>query len=89
MDAAEHSPVRAGFSVPKKKFRSSVARHHIRRLMIESYRLNKAVLYQSIPEGQQLHLFIINNNTTNTDFATLQDIISKGINRLVEELKSA
>ena len=55
----KESPVLAGFSVPKKKFRSSVDRHRIRRLMVESWRLNKQLVYIAIPEKIQLHIFFI------------------------------
>jgi len=51
--------VQIGFSVPKKKFRSSVHRHRIRRLMVEAWRLHKHLVYPAVPAGQQLQLFLI------------------------------
>ena len=82
--ADELAPARAGFSVPKKKFRKSVHRHHIRRLMVESWRLNKSELYPAIPAGKQLHLFIIYTSTEAPDFFTLQLQMQKGIIKLAE-----
>ncbi len=35
-------------SVPKKLFKSAVKRNKIKRLIIESYRLNKSILYDAI-----------------------------------------
>jgi ribonuclease P protein component len=81
----EHaSPVLAGFSVPKKKFGSSVKRHRIRRLMAEAWRLNKQLLYTAIPPDQQLHLFFTFIDTTLPDYETVRKAVLKGIEKLVE-----
>lgn len=86
---AEQSPVRAGFSVPKKKFKKSVQRHRVRRLMVEAWRLGKHELYQFIPEDKQLHLFIIHTSAEETDFHTLQATMQQAIARLQKDLKLA
>ena len=83
---AEVSPVRVGFSVPKKKFRSSVHRNRVRRLMREVWRLNKQQLYLAIPEESQLHLFLIFTNAEMPVLDTLQQTITKGIAQLVQKL---
>jgi ribonuclease P protein component len=57
--SAKDSPVQVGFSVPKKKFRSSVDRHRVRRLMVESWRLSKSSFYPLLPDQMQLHIFFI------------------------------
>jgi ribonuclease P protein component len=80
------SPVMAGFSVPKKKFRSSVHRHRIRRLMVEAWRLNKHTLYAAIPEAKQLHLFLIFTGTTMPDYTTVSQAVIKGIAQLAAGL---
>jgi ribonuclease P protein component len=82
--------VQTGFSVPKKKFRSSVDRHRIRRLMAEAWRLNKHTLYCIIPEGHQLHLFFIFTNTKMPDYETVLAAVVKGIDLLAtgDKLKS-
>ena len=77
------SPVMTGFSVPKKKFRSSVHRHRIRRLMAEAWRLNKYQLYPAIPAGQQLHLFIIFTDTRMPDYQPVLSAVIKGIDKLL------
>ena len=79
---AELSPVRAGFSVPKKKFRKSVHRHRLRRLMVEAWRLNKQEVYEAVPEGQQLHLFILYTSPEMLDYPTVAVAVQKGIGQL-------
>jgi ribonuclease P protein component len=79
---AEESPVRAGFSVPKKKFRSSVNRHRIRRLVVESWRLNKHLLYPAIPDDKQLHLFFIFTDIKMPEYETVRAAVVKGIGKL-------
>lgn len=82
--AAETSPVLAGFSVPKKKFRKSVQRHRIARLMREAWRLNKQSLYAAVPADKQMHVFLIHTSTEMPDFDTIQATVIKGIAALQE-----
>lgn len=82
--AAETSPVLAGFSVPKKKFRKSVHRHRIARLMREAWRLNKHSLYAAMPDNMQLHVFLVHTGTEMPEFATIQEVVIKGIAALQE-----
>lgn len=80
------SAAQAGFSVPKKKFRSSVHRHRIRRLMVEAWRLNKHTLYPAVPEAMQLHVFFIFNDTRMPDYGPVQEAMLKGIAKLAEKI---
>lgn len=73
----------AGFSVPKKKFRSSVHRHRIRRLIVEAWRLNKHLLYAEVPEGHQLHLFFIYTDTHFPEFTAMNNTVLACIKKLV------
>lgn len=79
---AEVSPVRAGFSVPKKKFRKSVQRHRLRRLLVEAWRLNKQDVYNAVPEGQQMHLFILYTSPEMQDYPTVAAAVERGIVQL-------
>lgn len=40
-------PVQVGFSVPKRNFKLAVHRNRIKRLMRETYRLQKGIIYNS------------------------------------------
>ena len=73
------TPVKAGFSVPKKKFKHSVDRHRIRRLLLESWRLNKNLLYPVIAPTKQLHLFIMYTDTSMPEFEAMQTCVKKAI----------
>jgi ribonuclease P protein component len=83
------SPVLTGFSVPKKKFKKSVDRHRIRRLMSESWRLNKYLIYPCISLQQQIHLFLIYTGTALPDFETVRTATIKGIGILKERVTPA
>ena len=72
----------AGFSVPKKKFSSSVHRHRVRRLMAEAWRLNKHTLYASVPADKQLHLFFIFTDKAMPEYEVVKDAVVKGIGKL-------
>ncbi len=76
----ESSVKRAGFSVPKKKFKRAVDRARIKRLLRESWRLQQHEL--SIPEGQQLHLFLLFTDATLPDYQPVFTAVGKAIAKL-------
>jgi len=73
-----------GFSIPKKRFRSSVHRHRIRRLIAEAWRLQKHDLYAAIPAEKQLQVFLIFADSTMPEFETIQKAVKEGIDKLVK-----
>lgn len=74
-----------GFSIPKKKFRLSVHRHRITRLLREAWRLHKHLLYAAMPPNTQLHVFFIFTDTKLPDYATVQTTVVKCIEKLIEK----
>lgn len=50
-------PIKAAFSVPKRNFKLAVDRNRIKRLLRETYRLNKYILLNNI-EGNYVIMFI-------------------------------
>ena len=79
---AKASPVQIGFSVPKKKIRSSVDRHRVKRLMWEVWRLNKHTLYPIIPPDKQLHIFLMFTDKQLPVYDTVQITLVKAMNKL-------
>ena len=71
-----------GFSVPKKKFPSSVGRHRVRRLMVEAWRLHKHDLYAIIPSGIQIHMFFLFTDKKLPQYQDVEQAIIKCIEKL-------
>ena len=83
--ATENSPVRVGFAVSKKRFRSSVHRHRVRRLMSEAWRLGKHQIYSMVPPEAQFELFLIYLGKELPEPDLCHQAIERGIARLKEE----
>lgn len=52
-------PARIAISVSKKKFKHAVQRNRMKRLIKETFRCNKELLYQSIPSGITVDILFI------------------------------
>ena len=73
-------------SVPKKKIKLAVKRNKIKRLMRESYRLQKDILLDNIVENKKLvFLLIYNSEKTNINF---EEVFRK-INLILLSLKKS
>lgn len=55
----EDSPVQILISVPKKRFKHAVDRNRVKRQVRESYRLNKQIICDVIPENKQMLIAFI------------------------------
>lgn len=84
--------VKTAFTAPKKKFRKAVHRNRVKRLMRESWRLQKNRLYPCVPAGMQLHVFLIFTGAVLPLYPEVFAAAQKGIDRLrraVLSLKAA
>lgn len=78
------SPVKIIIGVPKKKIKLAVHRNHIKRLIREAYRLNKADLLTTINnKGLQLHLAITYVSDKEQDFSSIQEKVKFAVSKIV------
>ena len=83
----EGGKVQVGFSVPKKKFRSSVDRHRVRRLLVEAWRHNKHNLVECVPVGQTMHVFLLFINPELPDYTAVETSVAAGVRKLCDIAK--
>lgn len=77
-------PVQAGFSVSKKIFKRAVKRNRIKRLLRETYRLNKHILYNQL-EGRQLAVFFIFIGKELPAYASVEAAMKKALHSILKK----
>ncbi|NLI72020.1 MAG: ribonuclease P protein component [Bacteroidales bacterium] len=84
-DKTESVPVRAMVSVSKRKFKNAVDRNRIKRLMRETYRLNKSRLIEFIRENDlNVHLAFQYISDEIISFAEMNSKMEKALDKLIK-----
>ena len=77
-------PAAVLISVPKKRFKRAVKRNRLKRLIRETYRLNKNALWESLHvSGKGLLIAFVYISNEICDFATLDACMKKIITKFV------
>ena len=81
------SPAQVAFSVPKRLFKRAVDRNRIKRLLRESYRLQKALLYETlIQANKRIALTIVYIGKEELPYAKIYPAITKVLVKINGEL---
>jgi ribonuclease P protein component len=80
-------PLKIGVTVSSKKFKHAVDRNRIKRLLRETYRLNKTQLHEFVQkENKQLAVFFLYLDKELPEFNNLQTKMQKAIGKLIAAL---
>jgi len=77
-------PVQAAFTASKKGFKRAVTRNRIKRLLRESYRLNKQIIYDTLIE-EQLALFVVYIGKDLPNYKSIETAMKKGLKKIIKK----
>ncbi len=79
-------PAKMAVSVPRKNFKSAVKRNRLKRLIRESYRLNKSILYESLKkQDRKIVMMLIYISDKEFDFNYINRQIPVIIRKLIND----
>jgi len=83
------SPAQVGFSVPKRLFKHAVDRNRLKRLLRESYRLQKSHLYEVLAQTNlRMALMIIYIAKEELPLTKIEPSVAKAISKINEQLRN-
>uniref|UniRef100_UPI0032166547 ribonuclease P protein component n=1 Tax=uncultured Draconibacterium sp. TaxID=1573823 RepID=UPI0032166547 len=83
-DLPAETKAQAGFTASKRAFKRAVTRNRIKRLLRESYRLNKHIIYNELND-EQLALFFIFIGKEIPKFETVELAMKKGLLKIIHK----
>lgn len=80
-------PAATAFTVPKRNFRRAVDRNHIKRLMREAFRKNKAAVYALLTQqGRETAMLFVYTGRSLPDYQEVEKQINRCLHQLSRHL---
>lgn len=73
VEEVDFVPVKMAFAVSKRRFKKSVDRNYVKRLMRECYRVQKIQLPEGLPVPMQMHGVLSYNNSQRPEYAQMNE----------------
>mgnify|MGYP001148523699 CR=1 FL=1 len=79
-------PIKVAFSVPKRNFKLAVHRNRIKRLLRETYRLNKHILLNNVDD--KYVIMFIYTDKTERNYTVLEEKMDTVLNKFIKKQKT-